>query len=133
MRNSAVSLYRRLFKSFTDFLNNISRIQPECQTVLIQIRPDVLSGMVWVQTICKGYQQATLVGKELKGCLNSLKIRNTSIIIRNPGRDIFFLLYTRKEIITRNQNCKQSRLRAKKGPAPPPPPPPREFCRHILS
>ena len=29
-----------------------------CQTVWIQIRPDVL---IWVQTVCKGYQQMTKV------------------------------------------------------------------------
>ena len=32
---------------------------------LIQIRPDILSGLIWIQTVCKGYQQMTLVGKEL--------------------------------------------------------------------
>ena len=26
--------------------------------------PDVLSGLIWVQTVCKGYQQVTL-GKEI--------------------------------------------------------------------
>ena len=25
--------------------------------------PDVLSGLIWVQTVCKGYQQMSLVGK----------------------------------------------------------------------
>ena len=24
-----------------------------------------MSGLIWVQTVCKGYQQMTLVGKEL--------------------------------------------------------------------
>ena len=33
----------------------------QCQTVLIQMRPDKLSGLIWVQTVCKGYQQATTV------------------------------------------------------------------------
>ena len=28
-------------------------------------RPDVVSGLIWVQTVGKGYQQTTLVGKEL--------------------------------------------------------------------
>ena len=28
-------------------------------------RPDILSGLIWVQTVCKGYQQTTLVSKEL--------------------------------------------------------------------
>ena len=38
----------------------------ECQTVWIQIRPDILSGLIWVQTVHKGYRQTTLVGKEFK-------------------------------------------------------------------
>ena len=29
-------------------------------------QPDVLSCMIWVQTVCKCYQQTTLAGKELK-------------------------------------------------------------------
>ena len=39
-----------------------------CQTVWIQIRPDILSGLIWVQTVCKRYQQMIKVaasGKEL--------------------------------------------------------------------
>ena len=40
------------------FRKNLSGIRSECQTVLIpiQIRPDVLSGLIWVQTLCKGCQ-----------------------------------------------------------------------------
>ena len=33
----------------------------EYQTVWIQIRPNVLSGLTWIQTVCKGYQQMTKV------------------------------------------------------------------------
>ena len=33
----------------------------ECQTVWIQIRTDVLSVLIWVQTVCKGYHQTTQV------------------------------------------------------------------------
>ena len=42
---------------------NLSGIPSECQTVWIQIqiRPDVLSGLIWVQTVCTGYQQMTKV------------------------------------------------------------------------
>ena len=40
-----------------------------CQTVWIQIRPDILSGLIWVKTVCKTVcQQTTKVapsGKEL--------------------------------------------------------------------
>ena len=32
---------------------------------LLKIRPVVLSGLIWVQTVCKSYPQTTLVGKEL--------------------------------------------------------------------
>ena len=28
----------------------------ECQTVWIQIRPDFMLGLIWVQTVCKSYQ-----------------------------------------------------------------------------
>ena len=33
----------------------------ERQTVWIQIRTDILSVLIWVQTVCKGYQQMTIV------------------------------------------------------------------------
>ena len=39
----------------------IFSIPSECQTIWIQIRPDILSGLIWVQTVCKGYQQTTTV------------------------------------------------------------------------
>ena len=43
-------------------------IPSRCQTARIQIRSDILSGLIWDQTVCKGYQQTanvTLAGKEL--------------------------------------------------------------------
>ena len=45
------------------FYNDLSGISVECQAVWIQIMPEVLSGMIWVQIICKGNQQTTLVSK----------------------------------------------------------------------
>ena len=47
------------------FLKILSGIPSESQTSWIQIRPDILSGLIWVQTVSKGYQQTTLGGKEL--------------------------------------------------------------------
>ena len=32
-----------------------------CQTVEILIRPDIMLGLIWVQPVCKGYQQAAKV------------------------------------------------------------------------
>ena len=37
---------------------NVSR------TVWIKIRPNILLGLIWVQTVCKGYQQTTKVDNE---------------------------------------------------------------------
>ena len=59
-----------LYVSFADFFQNqllrkfLSKIRSEWQTVWIQIRPGILSGLIWVQTVCKGDQQMALVGKE---------------------------------------------------------------------
>ena len=44
------------------FFKVISGIPSECHTVWIQTRPHVLSGLIWVQTVCKSYQQTKLVG-----------------------------------------------------------------------
>ena len=53
--------------SLHGFSNEIlSGIPSECQTFWIKIRPDVLLGLIWVQTVCKCYQHSTkvaLVGK----------------------------------------------------------------------
>ena len=43
-----------------------SGIPKECQTIWTQIRPNVLLGLIWVQTVWKGYQQTTIGGKELR-------------------------------------------------------------------
>ena len=47
-----------------DFFSGIPSV---CETFWIQIRPDNLSGLIWVQTVCKGYHQTAIVGKELMG------------------------------------------------------------------
>ena len=36
---------------------------PECQAVWIQIRSELLSGLIWVQAVSNSYQRTTLVGK----------------------------------------------------------------------
>ena len=45
-----------------DFFRNIlSGTLAACQTVWIHIRRNFLSVLIWVQTVCKGYQQMTKV------------------------------------------------------------------------
>ena len=46
---------------------HISSILLECQNSLDPDEADVLSGLIWVQTVCKSYQQTTKVEKELLG------------------------------------------------------------------
>ena len=56
-----------LLLSSADFFHNyifykiLSGTQSECQRVLILIRTDVLSTLIWVQTVCNGNQQKTKV------------------------------------------------------------------------
>ena len=71
-RSQAADITKSLHAfSVAEFFQNqlfrkiLSEIQSGCQTHWIQIRPDVSSGLNWVQTVCKGYQQKTVVGKEL--------------------------------------------------------------------
>ena len=48
------------------FLENIlSGILSEYLRVLIKIRPDVSTGLIWIQTVCNRYKQTTLASKEL--------------------------------------------------------------------
>ena len=60
-------LFHIFFLSSANFFQNyffqkiLSGTLSEWQTVWIQIRTDILSVLIWVQTVCKGYQQTTLV------------------------------------------------------------------------
>ena len=49
-----VNLYKIFFQEYH-----------QCQKIWIQIRQDVLSGLIWVQAVCKSYQQITPAGKGL--------------------------------------------------------------------
>ena len=48
-----------------------------CQTVWIQIRPNILTGLIWVQTVCKGYQQATKVDPRANLTMTLSRSRST--------------------------------------------------------
>ena len=45
----------------------------ECQTAWIQIRANILSVLIWVETVCKGYQQTAKVASS-KERVNSIKL-----------------------------------------------------------
>ena len=71
--SSAVFFFRQnqLFRK-----KNISGIATEW----IQIRQSILSGLIWVQTICKDYQQKTLADEELV-VIKILKINSYTLIL----------------------------------------------------
>ena len=58
-----------------------------CQIVCIQIRPNIMLGLIWIQTVCKYYQQSTLKGKEVTEIL----IKSFIIIMIKIASD--FLTY----------------------------------------
>ena len=60
------------------FWKILSGILSECQTVWILIRLDILFCLIWVKTVCKSYQQTTLVHKELKTLYQQCEVLNKS-------------------------------------------------------
>ena len=72
------------------FRKVLSGIPPECETVLIQIRPDVLSGLTWVQTVCKGYQQTALVGKALWSSRSVLSQVSSTISKKTVNYSLYY-------------------------------------------
>ena len=57
----SIYLYRRVFVMCFLSSVDLSGISTECQTFQIQIRPNFFSGLIWLQTACKGYQLTTKV------------------------------------------------------------------------
>ena len=60
-------LFQNRFFSKNYFKNAITisekQFVNQCKTVWIQIRPDILFGLIWLQIVCKGYQQMTPVNR----------------------------------------------------------------------
>ena len=78
-----------IFFQINFFQNILSGIPYECQSVWIQIRPDLLLGLVWVQTVCKVYQQKKLADKSYKYFEDILKCRG----YYNPLLHMLFLYH----------------------------------------
>ena len=58
---------RKIILGVTSECQTVSiKIRPDTlQTVWTQIRPDRVSGLIWVQTVCKGYLQMTLANHSI--------------------------------------------------------------------
>ena len=65
-------LYLKKVAKIEFFKKILSGTQSQCQTVWLQIRTDILSVLIWVQTVYKGYQQTSNVtaGMERAEVLN---------------------------------------------------------------
>ena len=84
-------LFRHLIFFSKSFLEIFSFHEyHQCQIFWILIRLDVLSSLIPVQTVCKSYQQTTLVGKEKNLCdgllLKSRKILTYSVVCKLKSR-----------------------------------------------
>ena len=57
-------IFHAFLASAERFWKNLLESPSECQTVWIQIRPDIWSGLIQGQTACKVVQQMTIVSIE---------------------------------------------------------------------
>ena len=79
-------IFHAVFSSADFFFQNqifqkiLSGILSEHQTVWIQIRPTILLGLIWIQTVCKGFKQMTPVGKELMDNATYLALPRTRLV-----------------------------------------------------
>ena len=55
----------------------------------IQIRPDVLSDLIWVQIVCKSYQQTTLGDKRVKITDKNINKKTQMRDLRSPWLSCF--------------------------------------------
>ena len=79
---------RLLVFSKLSFQKILSGTLSECQTVWIQIRNDILLVLIWVQTVCKGYQQMTKVTaskeRELSAVAKLVRLEIEGLLVRVP-------------------------------------------------
>ena len=61
----------RFSQDFHSVFGHHNKTFSECQTVWYQIRPGILSGLIWVQTVRKSNQQMTQGDKVKKSCILS--------------------------------------------------------------
>ena len=66
-------LFQRLFQ-IQLFWFFFSGRPSECQTAWTQIRPDILSGLIWVQAVYNWYQQPILAGKVLMNLPSTIQL-----------------------------------------------------------
>ena len=66
----------------------------QCQTVWIEVRLDILLGLVWVQTVCKGDQQMTKVATSGEIVKLVILLRNSCFLHKSNLPSIIYCLNT---------------------------------------
>ena len=69
-----------IFFSKLTFSKKSLRTLSGCQMVWIQIRTNILSVLMWVQTVCKGYQQMSSVATSIEWTKKTLFSRLTVLV-----------------------------------------------------
>ena len=102
--------YRLLIFFQRSFSKILSGIPLGCQAVWTQIRPDILTGLIWVQTVCKGYQQTTQVATSKE---------------KSKVNNVYYLIFTVRNNLTSRQQTqnRQNQRRPQPPPLQPPLPP----------
>ena len=72
---------------------NLSGTSSKCQTDWIQIRHDILSCLIWVQTVCKDHQQTEKCHQQVKSLCHT-KVSN--YLIRMIFSQLYFKFVTFK-------------------------------------
>ena len=82
-----VVFHQAAFLSSADFffkINFLKRIFQKYHQIVKQFRPDrPSSGLIWVQTVCRGYQQTTLVDKEFNDICTKITIERPAVMFTN--------------------------------------------------
>ena len=78
------------YSKLTFFKNSFRNTITECQIVWIQIWTDVLSVLIWVQTVCKGRQKLPLARNEL----NLVQLNSQNILFITVQIQISYLLFS---------------------------------------
>ena len=91
-------------KQTNDSGKNLLGTISECETAWIQIKTDILSVMIWVQTVCKGYQK-TIKFTTSRERVNRLRksmfdfsqfqVSGTPIKLQCLGQSVFWIIFLR--------------------------------------
>ena len=98
------------FFSKLTFSKILSGTLSGCQTVWIQIRTDALSVLIWVKTVCKGYQQTTkfVASKEKVNSMSKAPVNMINKDTKFIPNSVDFYIIAKSTNFDRNNNLGSS-------------------------